>query len=146
MKSVPPSDARRRWALRLLIVLAGYQVLLGAWFIVIRPPLLPEDLHYMQLDSLPDTTLSWLDLVFSVMGGQMMATGLLLVPAIARLGSRQSITSLHWACLLGAAAASAGTMSVVNFLLGSDFRWTLLVPVLVWGAVLALTAADRARS
>jgi len=38
---------------------------------------------------------------------------------------------------------SVALMSVVNFVLYSDFRWLLLVPVLLWLAGLVLYVAKR---
>ena len=138
-------ESRRRWAQRLLVILAAYQLLLGAYFMAVRPTLLPEDLRYMQLQAMPGTALPWLDLVFTVAGGQMMATGLLLVPYLDRLRSGEPFTRLSWICLLGAAVSSAGLMSGVNFLLESDFRWVLTTPIVIWGFALTLTWPPRKR-
>ena len=56
-------------------------VVVGAYFILIRPPLLPEDLRYLgtsqtALDAaVPHLTL-WLNHVFLVLGGYISATGM----------------------------------------------------------------------
>ena len=87
----------------------------------------------------------WLHLVFIVVGGEMVAVGALAVAVALRLtrdvdGGRQLV-------LLGAAGVfSVGTMSAVNFALGSDFRWLLVIPAGAWMAGLALALLSRVRA
>lgn len=64
-------------ARHILRLLGLYQLSLGGWFMVLRPPLLPEDLHYVRQASSGLRT--WLVLVFNVMGGQMAAFGCALI-------------------------------------------------------------------
>ena len=55
---------------------------MGLYFIFLRPPLLPEDLQYMNTtlsviqNNTPDLS-AWLQKVFWVMGGYIFTTGLL---------------------------------------------------------------------
>ena len=53
----------------------------------------------------------------------------------------ESLISLLVGLLLGLAGLmSVAGMSAVNFALGSDFRWLLILPVLAWALGLALAA------
>ena len=45
-----------------------------------------------------------------------------------------------------ASAASVGGMVIVNFLLGSDFRWPLLALALLWTVAFVLYRLERAPS
>lgn len=116
-----------RYILRLL---GGYQLALGGWFMTLRPPLLPEDLRYVGQAS--SSLRSWLDLVFNVMGGQMAAFGCALI--LVSLCKLNEWTRLGRALLLASGALSALLMAYTNFVLGSDFRWALLIPVALWMA------------
>ena len=113
------------------LLLAG----MGLYFIFFRPPLLPEDLKYM------NTTLSvvqnnifnlsaWLQKVFWVMGGYIFTTGLLTL-YIAQTSFR---TRTRGAFIIVALAGitSIGSMTIVNFILQSDFKWVLLAFTLPW--------------
>lgn len=140
----PRTDAARRWAIRVIVVLAAYQVAVGTYFIALRPPLLPEDLRFLKLATIPEGLVPWLRLVFAVLGGQMVASGLLLVPFVRNLRSRTGSGALDLACFVGAGLMSVGVMSVVNFMLRSDFRWVLLASALAWGVAALLIRASRA--
>jgi|JI10StandDraft_1071094.scaffolds.fasta_scaffold29909_5 hypothetical protein len=142
----PRTDASRRWAIRVIILLAAYQVAIGTYFIALRPPLLPEDLRFLKLATIPEGLVPWLRLVFAVLGGQMVASGLLLVPFIKNLRSGSGSGALDLACFIGAGLVSVGVMSAVNLMLRSDFRWVLLVPALAWGVAVLLVRASRASS
>ena len=72
----------------------------------------------------------WLGNVFDVMGGFMVATGVLTILVACRLLARRERGT--FAALLVAGAASVALMSATNFLLHSDFRWPLLLPALLW--------------
>jgi hypothetical protein len=124
---------------------AAYQIGLGAYFAAFRPPLLSEDLRFLGgnasgLLTAPPRLERWLDLVFLVLGGQMAALGLLLAVVALRL-SRQEAVDRREVVLLGLAGVmSVAMMCAVNFALGSDFRWVLVFPVLVWAGGLASAA------
>jgi hypothetical protein len=123
-------------------------VALGFYFIFLRPPLLPEDPRFMgttlaqvlaTIPGLPE----WLRRVFWVMGGFMIATGLLTCyVAVTSFRTRQPGAAFAVAL---AGLSSIGLMSFVNFDIASDFRWLLLSFVLPWALALALywVEADR---
>lgn len=111
----------------LLALCGAYQVALGAYFILLRPSFLPEDLRFIHSSAAAvraaapglDTWLQW---VFMVMGGQMVGVGMLVLLAVT--DRRGLIASVGKLALLGLAAASTTLlMGAVNFAVGSDFRW-----------------------
>ncbi len=116
---------------------------LGFYFVVLRPPLLPEDPRFMgttlaQIRADVPGLEDWLKHVFTVMGGFMAGAGVLtlfVATTVMRPGQGTS-----WALAL-AGALTVGLMSATNFALHSDFRWVLLVPALVWLAGLAVYVA-----
>ena len=134
------------------IVLAAAGILLigmGFYFIVLRPPLLPEDTRFMgltaaQLDPIRPQLEAWLTHVFRVLGGYVLATGILTV-TLAATSFRQHSPIAAIGALLGG-AASIGWMAVVNFMIGSDFKWVLLGMALIWVLSLGLYGWDLARA
>ena len=108
---------------------------LGGYFMLARPPLLPEDLRYLgsstiEVEVLLPHLASWLRNVFTVMGGFIAGCGVLIVFVSVRAVPQ---------CLQGTGIAlgSAGlltvaTMSWTNFVLDSDFKWLLLAPAVAW--------------
>ena len=141
-----PSGIGRRAAWRplssLALAVGSIAVMgLGLYFGFLRPPLLPEDLRYLnrslaQIEmSVPEMT-AWLRHVFWVVGGYMFATGVVTL-YVARTTFR---TRARGAALVVtvAGAASVGSMAFVNFLIASDFKWPLLLLALVWVLALAL--------
>ena len=119
---------------------------LGGYFMLVRPPLLPEDLRYLgssatQVEALLPHVASWLRNVFTVMGGFIAGCGVLVVFVSMRLVPQ---------CVHGTGIAlgitgllTVATMSWINFALVSDFKWLLLVPALVWLAGLVAYATGR---
>lgn len=69
----------------IVLILAGVALIgTGFYFIVLRPALLPEDVRYMalpaaQFDILRPRLEAWLTQVFRVIGGYVLATGVLAV-------------------------------------------------------------------
>jgi hypothetical protein len=129
------------------LALGGLSLLgIGGYFLLLRPPLLPEDARYMgttlpALQAAVPGLLRWLQKVFWVMGGYMVATGLLtLHVAFSSFRSRQPgafpVVALAGLC-------SIGWMTAVNFLLDSDFKWLLLVLTLPWIAALLLYRIEK---
>jgi hypothetical protein len=117
---------------------------LGLYFVVIRPPLLPEDPRFMgaslaDIQSAIPGLAIWLRRVFWVMGGFMFATGLFTI----YIGSMITSHSTRNARLVLALASltSIGWMTIVNFMIASDFKWLLLVFNLPW--ILALIVSER---
>jgi hypothetical protein len=114
---------------------------IGLYFIFLRPSLLAEDARYM------DTTLAeiqavtpgltrWLQKVFWVMGGYIFTVGLLTI--YTAFSSLQARVRGAFPIIAIAGLSSIGWMTVVNFIINSDFKWLLLVSVLPWVAALIL--------
>ena len=121
-------------------------VALGAYFIGLRPPLLPEDTRFM------GTTLAaiqadvpglarWLRNVFGVLGGFIAGAGVLTV-YLAAVVLPLRIKGASWAIALSG-LLTVVFMSATNFALHSDFRWLLLLPAVAWVAALVLYIARR---
>ena len=137
------AGAVRRWAGSGFIVLGGYQIALGIYFAVFRPPLLPEDARFIG-QPLPVNLEPWLDLVFTVMGGQMAALGIAVLALAARSFRPAPRSRFDIIALALVAFASAGVMGLVNFALDSDFKWALLIPLILWVLAVALAViSDR---
>lgn len=119
-----------------LLIACGVWLLgLGFYFIAMRPPLLPEDLRFMgttlaQIRSSVPGLEPWLERVFMVLGGFMAGAGVLTV-FVAVVAMPLQLKGTAWAIALSG-VFTVGLMSVTNFALHSDFRWLLLVPVLLW--------------
>jgi hypothetical protein len=120
-----------------LLALAGLIVAgIGLYFIALRPPLLPEDIRYMQFSAAEQLAIgprlaTWLAQVFRVLGGYALATGLLAVTvAGSAFRARQPVAVIGTS--LGG-AASIGLMTAVNFAIDSAFKWLLLGVALIWG-------------
>ncbi len=136
------------WTLSsIVLILAGVTLIgVGLYFILLRPPLLPEDVRYMalpaaQLDILRPRLELWLTHVFRVMGGYVPATGVLAVTlAATAFRARQKGAAIG--ALIGG-AASIGWMTVVNFMIDSDFKWVLLGMALLWACSLGLFWFER---
>lgn len=116
---------------------------IGVFFVASRPPLLPEDLRYIAAPAAPLEIVlpglhRWVEKVFWVMGGYMVATGLLTIQ-LALSGVRDGSTTA-WVIAAVAGLASVGLMAVVNLMLRSDFRWPLLGLALLWAAAALLAA------
>ncbi len=132
----------RSWPLSSILLGAAGATLVvaGLYFILVRPPLLPEDVRYMalpaaQFDAVRPRLEEWLGHVFQVMGGYVLATGVLTFALAAT-----SFRAHHWAAAIGAligGAASIGWMAYVNFVINSDFKWVLLGMALLWACSLA---------
>ena len=142
----------RSWTLSsALLTAAGTAVVgVGLYFIVLRPPLLPEDLRYMalsaaQLDIVRPRLGEWLTRVFVVLGGYAVATGVLTITLAATSFRAHSRGAAIGATIGG--ADSIGLMAAVNFAIGSDFKWVLLGIALLWlcGLVLFWLETTRAR-
>jgi hypothetical protein len=141
--------ASRRWSPSSILLAAagGTLVVAGLYFLLVRPALLPEDVRYMslgpaELAAVRPRLEAWLGHVFWVMGGYVLATGVLIVTLAAT-----SFRAHHWSAAAGVligGAASIGWMAVVNFLINSDFKWVLFGMAMLWAASLALFVWERA--
>ena len=143
-------SASKSWPLSsIVLALAGVALVsAGLYFIVLRAPLLPEDVLYMglptaQFDVVRPRLEAWLTHVFRVLGGYVLATGVLTITLAAT-----SFRAHHWGAALGAligGAVSIGWMTVVNFRIDSDFKWVLLVVALAWASSLGLFWLEKGR-
>lgn len=147
-KSVGTVDKKRPLSSWLLISCGVWLVGLGSYFVVLRPPLLPEDLRFMgtsieQIRAAIPGLEAWLENVFTVLGGFMAGSGVLTIfVAAAAMPSR--LKGASWAIAFSGLLTVA-LMSATNFVLHSDFRWLLLGPVLVWLAGLVCYLAGSRR-
>ena len=138
------------WTLSsILLALAGTTlVIAGLYFVLLRPPLLPEDVRYMglssaEVDAVRPRLEAWLTQVFRVMGGFVIATGVLAVTLAAT-----SFRTHHLGAAIGVLAGGAtsiGWMAAVNFMINSDFKWALLAMALLWAASLAVFWFETSR-
>ncbi len=120
--------ARGFWPLSSILLAAAGATLVaaGLYFIGVRPPLLPEDVRYMalpaaQFDAIRPRLELWLGHVFQVMGGYVLATGVLTI-TLAATSFRAHHSGAAVGALIGG-AASIGWMAYVNFVINSDFKW-----------------------
>ncbi len=129
------TPSRLQWSAKVFVVCGLWLVGLGSYFLFLRPALLPEDPRYIGSSleairfALPGLE-RWLNHVFDVMGGFMIATGAITVLVACRMLARRERGT--FAALSVAGVASVALMSATNFLLSSDFRWPLLLPALLW--------------
>lgn len=127
------------------VILAG----MGVYFIVLRPPILPEDARYIgaslaQLEASVPRILPWLARVFTVLGGQMIATGSLTI--YVAVTSFRKPTKATIAVVAFSGSASMGMMVIINFLIDSDFKWILLAFTLPWFVALLAPYLENAGS
>lgn len=141
------SGSSRRWAVaaNVALLLGGFWLLgLGLYFIVLRPPLLPEDERFIgrslqEASALLPGLLPWLGHVFDVLGGFAAAVGGLVVWLVAA----GAATRVRRGGAAAGLAVCAG-MAATNFALQSDFRWVLSAAVLPWLiALVALFAGQQ---
>ncbi|WP_231582257.1 MULTISPECIES: hypothetical protein [Cupriavidus] len=132
-----------RTSMWLVMACGVWLVGLGAYFVFLRPALLPEDPRFIgvtleRLREVAPGLEAWLRVVFTVMGGFMAGAGVLTVH-LARTAVRDRQSGTGWAVAL-AGFATVGLMSAMNFVLQSDFRWVLLLPALLWAVAVVLYA------
>ncbi|VCJ27935.1 hypothetical protein [Burkholderia pseudomallei] len=131
----------------LLAAVGVAMVLVGIYFIFLRPPLLPEDVRYLtvstaQLLAVAPRLMLWLRWIFTVLGGYIAATGVLFVYlAVGAFAERKRYAIV---VALVAGAFSVGMMSVVNLIIDSDFKQALLVLTAMWGAALVCACRGKA--
>src|SRR6266568_4703992 len=114
---------------------------MGLYFVFLRPPLLPEDLRFLGLSlstvqRMEPLLLIWLRRVFWVMGAFLFTSGLL-TAYLALTAFRTRARGIFGVITL-AGFTSVGWMTVVNFLIDSDFKWVLLAISILWGCTLVL--------
>ena len=138
----------RPWppSLLLLVVAAIMLIATGGYFLFLRPPLLPEDMRYMglsaaQIDGVRAPLESWLTQVLRVMGGYVLATGMLMM-TVALTSFREHRLGAALGVLISG-IASIGWMTVVNFIINSDFKWALFCVAFIWAASLVLFVTEH---
>ena len=116
-------------------------VAMGIYFVLLRPPLLPEDLGYMGSslqnvnDKIPGLA-NWLQKVFWVLGGYIFTTGVLTVFISFTSFRKRTGGAFNVVAITG--ISSIGSMTIVNFMIGSDFKWVLLTFTFPWAIALIL--------
>ena len=131
----------KSWTLS-AILLAGVGtclILVGLYFLLFRPALLPEDIRFMALSDAQLLLVrpkleAWVSRVFQVMGGYVLATGVLAI-TLAATAYRAHHQSAGIGSLIGG-ISSIGVMAVVNFAINSDFKWVLMTIALLWASSL----------
>ncbi len=78
----------------------------------------------------------WLKKVFWVMGCYIFTTGLLTI--FIAFTSFRTRTRGVYGIVAFSGISSIGAMTVVNFMIGSDFKWILLIFILPWVIALIL--------
>lgn len=127
----------------ILILTLGAVVLvgIGLYFALLRPPLLVEDARFMGASreaierAIPGLA-AWLGWVFKVMGGFIVASGLL-TAYLANTALRARAPSGPWVIVISG-LVSIGWMAIINLAIDSDFKWPLVVVALLWPLSLAL--------
>lgn len=119
---------------------------IGLYFIFLRPPLLSEDARYMnttlaEIQAAAPGLVRWLQKVFWVMGGYIFTTGLLTI--YIAFSSFRARTRGAFPVIALTGLSSIGWMTVVNFIIGSDFKWLLFLCALPWVAALILYRIER---
>jgi hypothetical protein len=134
------------WSAR---ILSGCGVLLigmGVYFVVGRPPFLPEDVRYAgatlkDLQYVAPELGEWLDLVFWVLGGFIAATGIL--TGYVAVTAFRVRTRGAGALVALAGIASLGSMALVNVLIDSAFKLPLIALAALWASAVVLHARGK---
>lgn len=116
-----------RLAARLLVAVGLLTVGAGLYLMVLRPPLLPEDVRFAGLDSsaVPVGLLRWLEIVFRTFGGFVLGFGVSLAGYGAFLATGRLVWLRYGVAL--ALVVSFGQFLVSNWMLRSDFLWPIAV-------------------
>lgn len=107
----------------LLLVLGVLTLGTGAYFLFLRPAMLPEDVRLTGIDPqlLPPAMLDWLRIVFRSWGGFMVAFGILMVSVASyMITSRPGL--LSWGVVF-ALLVAFGRFLASNILIHPDFLW-----------------------
>lgn len=136
------TEGARPSAFEIIFLACGVWLIgLGLYFVFVRPALLPEDLRFVgaslrELRSAAPELESWLRHVFAVMGGFMIGAGILTIYVVRRSPQGPGNRALLTLALAG--VSTVGLMTVTNFRLGSDFKWLLMTPTLLWATGLLM--------
>ena len=120
-----------------LLAIVGILIMgMGAYFAILRPAFLPEDLHFIGTDAsaltaAPGLT-SWLRLVFLVLGAYAFTTGLF--TAHIAVKAYRAERKMPVLLIAFAGLTSLGVMVAVNFAIRSDFRYLLASLGALWAS------------
>jgi hypothetical protein len=108
---------------------------MGCYFVFFRPALLPEDLSYIgtseaEIGRLIPGLAVWLKKVFIVLGGYVFTSGLLM--SYPGIGNNQTKGPSLLIVISLTGLSSIVMMTVVNFIIDSDFKWLLLLFTTPW--------------
>lgn len=136
-----PTEVERPLSSTLLTVCGIILVGIGLYFILVRPAFLPEDARYAgasiaEIQAVAPNVAQWLGRVFWVLGGYIVATGIL-TTYLAVSPFRKRMRGVGIAAAL-AGVASIGLMATVNVIINSDFMWPLIGVATLWAVALML--------
>lgn len=141
------SDTKKFKPSVIALTLAGViMMMMGIYFIFLRPPLLPEDSTFIGstiptiTDKFPGLSL-WIKKVFWVLGGYIFSSGLL-IAFIANTSFKNRV-KVAFNVVTIAGLTSIGFMTYVNFIINSNFKWMLLAFTLPWLIALVLHRAHK---
>lgn len=138
-------SGRNRIGGAIVLVLGIFTLGTAVFFLVLRPPLLPEDIRHTGIDPgvLTDEFLGWLSIVFRTWGGFIAgyALALLGIGLFAMTGQRRW---LYWPAALGIVVAF-GRFFYSNIVLSSDFLWFISFLFLLALVAATLLAFSRDR-
>jgi len=135
------TEVGRPLSATLLAICGVILVGIGLYFIFARPAFLPEDARYTgaslaEIQAVAPSIAQWLGRVFWVLGGYIVATGILTI-YLAVSPFRKRMRGAGIAAAL-AGVASIGLMATVNVVIDSDFKWPLIGVAALWAAALVL--------
>jgi hypothetical protein len=136
-----PAEVKRPLSAMLLALCGMILVGIGVYFIFARPAFLSEDARYTgasiaEIQAVAPNIAQWLGRVFWVLGGYIVATGILTIYLAVSSFQRRARGAGIAATLAG--AASIGLMATVNVVIDSDFKWPLIGVAVLWATALAL--------
>lgn len=124
-----------------LLVVVGIAIMaMGAYFAILRPAFVPEDLRFIGTDSAAFTAASgvtsWLRYVFMVLGGYAFTSGWFTAHiGFTAIRSGRTMPAL---LITFAGLTSLGTMVTVNVVTRSDFRYLLVGVGALWALAVLL--------
>ncbi len=127
-----------------MTILVVYGLILtgiGLHFIFIRPTFLPEDARFVgasleEIMVIAPNISQWLNRVFTVLGGYIISTGILTLYVALTLFKNRVVGSVLIIFVTG--MTSIGLMVVINLIINSDFRWSLVALAALWSMSIIL--------
>ncbi len=119
----------RPYSVTILVIYSLILISIGLYFILIRPPFLSEDARFTgatlnEIIAVAPNFSHWLDKVFTVLGGFIISTGILTLYLAITSFRKRATGSAFIVALSG--FTSIILMTVINFLIESDFKWQLI--------------------